>query len=91
MALVGQDLNAQSGAVEYRRVLAPVEQGLPDQIEDGCSQLAKYRSYDELCELLGLEVPQQPESWLSRAQQQVERAGLTPRPYSPEPRLGLVR
>jgi hypothetical protein len=34
-------------------------------------------SYDDLYRLLGLRVPEQPDSWLPLAQQQLREAGLT--------------
>jgi hypothetical protein len=40
------------------------------------TQQVDFHSYDDLYELLGFEVPQQPESWLPFAQQQLTDAGL---------------
>jgi SAM-dependent methyltransferase len=56
-------------AAEVSRVLAPGGTFVTQQVD--------FHSYDDLCELLGLEVPPQPESWLPLARQQVADAGLT--------------
>ncbi|MGH3301794.1 MAG: class I SAM-dependent methyltransferase [Streptosporangiaceae bacterium] len=56
-------------AAEVARVLAP-----------GCSfvtQQVDFHGYDDLYRLVGLQVPEQPDSWLPLAQQQVRDAGLT--------------
>jgi SAM-dependent methyltransferase len=55
-------------AAEVSRVLAPGGTFITEQVD--------FRSYDDLRELLGLEVPPQAESWLPLARQQVEDAGL---------------
>jgi len=55
-------------AAEVSRVLAPGGTFITQQVD--------FHSYDDLCDLLGLEVPPQPESWLPLARQQVEQAGL---------------
>jgi SAM-dependent methyltransferase len=41
------------------------------------TQQVDFRSYDDLYSLLGLAVPEQPDSWLPLARQQVRDAGLT--------------
>lgn len=55
-------------AAEIGRVLAPGGTFVTQQVD--------FHSYDDLCELLGLEVPPQAQSWLPLARQQVEHAGL---------------
>jgi hypothetical protein len=55
-------------ADEVRRVLAPGGTFITQQVD--------FHSYDDLCQLAGLDVPQQPDSWLPFARQQVEDAGL---------------
>ena len=55
-------------AAEVSRVLAPGGAFITQQ--------ADFHSYDDLYRLLGLEVPDQPDSWLPLARQQVEDAGL---------------
>lgn len=56
-------------AAEVRRVLAPGGTFITQQVD--------FHSYDDLCRLAGLHVPEQPDSWLPLARQQVESAGLT--------------
>jgi hypothetical protein len=56
-------------ATEISRVLAAGGTFITQQVD--------LHSYDDLYELLGLDVPQQPASWLPFAQQQVTDAGLT--------------
>jgi SAM-dependent methyltransferase len=56
-------------ASEVARVLAPGGTFITQQVD--------FHSYDGLYELLGLEVPVQPETWLPVARQQVVDAGLT--------------
>lgn len=56
-------------ASEVARVLAPGGTFITQQVD--------FHSEDDLCELLGLPVPEQPRSWLPFARQQVEDAGLT--------------
>jgi SAM-dependent methyltransferase len=55
-------------AAEVSRVLAPGGTFVTQQVD--------FHSYDDLRELLGLEVPPQAESWLPLARRQVEDAGL---------------
>ena len=55
-------------ASEVSRVLAPGGTFITQQVD--------FHSYDDLRELLGLEVAHQPESWLPAAVQQVRDAGL---------------
>lgn len=55
-------------AAEVSRVLAPGGTFITQQVD--------FHSYDDLCRLAGLDVPQQPDSWLPLAQQQVQEAGL---------------
>jgi SAM-dependent methyltransferase len=55
-------------AGEVSRVLAPGGTFITQQVD--------FHSFDDLCELLGLDVPPQPDSWLPLARQQVEQAGL---------------
>ena len=55
-------------ATEVSRVLAPGGTFITQQVD--------FHSYDGLYELLGLEVPKEPESWLPAALQQVSDAGL---------------
>ncbi len=40
------------------------------------TQQVDHHSYDDLCALLGLQAPEQPDSWLPVARRQVEEAGL---------------
>jgi SAM-dependent methyltransferase len=56
-------------AAEVRRVLSPGGTFITQQVD--------FHSDDALYRLLGLEVPQQPDSWLPLARQQVQDAGLT--------------
>ena len=55
-------------AAEVSRVLAPGGTFITQQVD--------FHSYDDLCKLVGLDVPQQPDSWLPLARQQVTDAGL---------------
>lgn len=55
-------------AAEISRVLAPGGMFITQQVD--------FHSYDDLRRLVGLDVPQQPDSWLPLAQQQVHEAGL---------------
>jgi hypothetical protein len=55
-------------ATEVSRVLTPGGVFVTQQVD--------YHSYDDLYRLLGLQVPEQPESWLPLARQQVHDAGL---------------
>ena len=41
------------------------------------TQPVDFHSYDDLHRLLGLAVPEQPDSWLPLARQQIRDAGLT--------------
>jgi SAM-dependent methyltransferase len=56
-------------AVEVARILSPAGVFITQQVD--------FHSNDDLYRLLGLEVPEQPESWLPVAQQQVQDAGLS--------------
>ncbi len=56
-------------AAEVSRVLSPGGTFITQQVD--------YHSDDALYRLLGLEVPQEPDSWLPLARQQVRDAGLT--------------
>jgi SAM-dependent methyltransferase len=56
-------------ADEVSRVLAPGGTFITQQVD--------YHSYDDLHRLVGLEMPDQPESWLPIALRQVRAAGLT--------------
>lgn len=55
-------------AAEVSRVLAPGGTFITQQID--------FHSYDDLCTLVGLDVPQQRDSWLPLSRQQVQDAGL---------------
>ncbi len=55
-------------AAEVSRVLTPGGTFISQQVD--------FHSYDGLCTLAGLDVPQQPDSWLPLARQQVQHAGL---------------
>ena len=55
-------------AAEVSRVLAPGGAFVTQQVD--------FHSYDDLYRLLGLKAPEQPESWLPLARQQVQDAGL---------------
>jgi SAM-dependent methyltransferase len=55
-------------ATEVSRVLAPGGAFVTQQVD--------FHSYDDLYPLLGLKVPEQPDSWLPLARQQVLQAGL---------------
>jgi len=55
-------------AAEVSRVLAPGGTFVTQQVD--------FRTYDDLYRLLGLHVPEEPESWLPLAREQAERAGL---------------
>jgi len=55
-------------ATEVSRVLAPGGTFITQQVD--------FHSYDDLYRLAGLDVPQQPGSWLPLAREQVEGAGL---------------
>jgi hypothetical protein len=55
-------------AAEVSRVLAPGGTFITEQVD--------FHSYDGLCTLAGLDVPQEPDSWLPLARQQVQDAGL---------------
>jgi SAM-dependent methyltransferase len=55
-------------AAEVSRVLAPGGTFITQQVD--------FHSDDDLYRLAGLQVPQQPESWLPLARQQVQAAGL---------------
>jgi len=55
-------------AAEVSRVLAPGGTFITQQVD--------FHSYDDLCTLAGLDVPQQPGSWLPLARRQVQDAGL---------------
>jgi SAM-dependent methyltransferase len=54
---------------EVARVLAPGGTFITQQVD--------YHSYDDLYRLLGLEPPQEPETWLTLATSQLTAAGLT--------------
>ncbi len=56
-------------AAEVSRVLSPGGVFITQQVD--------FHSDDDLYRLLGLEVPEQPDSWLPLARQQVQDAGLT--------------
>jgi len=56
-------------AAEISRVLAPGGTFITQQVD--------FHSFDDLSRLLGLAVPDQPDSWLPLAQEQVKEAGLT--------------
>jgi SAM-dependent methyltransferase len=56
-------------APEVSRVLSPGGTFITQQVD--------FHSDDALYRLLGLDVPQQPDSWLTLARQQVQDAGLT--------------
>jgi len=56
-------------AAEVSRVLAPGGTFITQQVD--------MHSYDDLYRLLGLRVPEQPDSWLPLAQRQLRDAGLT--------------
>jgi len=56
-------------ADEVSRVLTPGGTFITQQVD--------FHSYDDLYRLVGLEVPEQPESWLPVARQQVRAAGLS--------------
>lgn len=56
-------------AAEVSRVLSPGGTFITQQVD--------FHSNDDLYRLLGLEVPEQPESWLQLARQQVQDAGLS--------------
>ncbi len=58
-------------AAEVARVLAPGGTFITQQVD--------FRSYDDLYRLLGLDAPEQPDSWLPLARQQVQDAGLSVR------------
>lgn len=58
-------------AAEVGRVLAPGGIFLTQQVD--------YHAYDDLCPIVGLRVPEQPDSWLPLALRQVRDAGLTVR------------
>jgi SAM-dependent methyltransferase len=55
-------------AAGVARILAPGGVFLTQQVD--------YRSYDDLYRLLDMEVPEEPDSWVSLAQQQLASAGL---------------
>jgi SAM-dependent methyltransferase len=55
-------------ASEVARVLAPGGVFITQQVD--------YHSYDDLCALLSLPTPQQPDSWLPLVRRQVQDAGL---------------
>jgi SAM-dependent methyltransferase len=55
-------------AAEVGRVLAPGGTFVTQQVD--------YHSHDELIEMLGLELPERPRSWLPLAERQVTDAGL---------------
>ena len=55
-------------AAEVSRVLSPGGVFITQQVD--------YHSYDDLYLLLGLEIPEQPDSWLPLARQQVHDTGL---------------
>jgi SAM-dependent methyltransferase len=56
-------------ADEVARVLAPGGTFITQQVD--------FHSYDDLYRLLGLTLPEQPDSWLPLARRQVQDAGLT--------------
>jgi hypothetical protein len=56
-------------AAEVNRVLAPGGTFVTQQVD--------FHSYDDLYRLIGLDVPDQPDSWLPLALRQVRDAGLT--------------
>ena len=56
-------------AAEVSRVLAPGGTFVTQQVD--------FHSYDDLYGLVGLDVPEAPDSWLPLARQQVQDAGLT--------------
>jgi SAM-dependent methyltransferase len=56
-------------AAEISRILAPGGTFITQQVD--------FHSYDDLCELLGLVIPPQPQSWLPLARHQVQDADLT--------------
>jgi SAM-dependent methyltransferase len=55
-------------AAEVSRILAPGGTFVTQQVD--------YHSHDELAEAVGIEKPEQPDSWLPLAQRQVTEAGL---------------
>jgi len=55
-------------ATEVSRILAPGGTFVTQQVD--------FHSYDDVYDLLGLDAPQEPESWLPAARQQVRDAGL---------------
>lgn len=56
-------------AAEVSRILSPGGTFITQQVD--------FHSDDDLYRMLGLEVPEQPDSWLPLARQQVQTAGLT--------------
>lgn len=56
-------------AAEVHRVLSPGGVFITQQVD--------FHSYDDLYRLMGLAVPEQPDSWLPLAAQQMQDAGLT--------------
>jgi len=56
-------------ATEVNRILSPGGVFVTQQVD--------FHSYDDLYRLLGLAVPEQPDSWLPLARQQIQDAGLT--------------
>ncbi len=58
-------------AAEVARVLAPRGTFITQQVD--------FHSYDDLYQVVGLDVPEQPESWLPLAMRQLRDAGLTVR------------
>ena len=55
-------------AVEVSRVLAPGGTFVTQQVD--------YRDHDDLAQMLGIEMPEEPDSWIGLAERQVTEAGL---------------
>jgi SAM-dependent methyltransferase len=55
-------------AVELSRVLAPGGTFVTQQVD--------YHDHDDLTQMLGIEMPEEPDSWIGLAEQQVAEAGL---------------
>ena len=55
-------------AVELSRVLAPGGTFVTQQVD--------YHDHDDLAQMLGMEMPEEPDSWIGLAEQQVTEAGL---------------
>ena len=56
-------------AAEVGRVLAPGGTFVTQQVD--------YRGHDDLARMLGIEIPQEPDTWIGLAERQVTDAGLT--------------